>query len=209
MNTALAHLLGVVPPIPGLELLAGMVLLEEGQHRLHLLLGTLHGGGPDLVQEAIDGRGLTGHFVRNHIRRVALIAEQVGLLDTQAHEVVDKLLIIVLVVVVAAIEVSRVELLAQRTVGRVGQEGNQARLMERKDKFFAQAQLLCLLASLVTHTLRKTTHLLLLQHQLEGVILGQEVTGILHRDGRKLLVDRLQALLLLPSSSAPERTNSV
>ena len=125
--------------------------MQQFGHLGQLLGGALQGRLPHLVEQRVDVRHRAGHLVRHDIGRIGGVAQQVGLLRTQADEVVDELLVVVLVAVVAAVQVGLVELLAQRPLRRIGEEGDEARLVEREDPLAAAAQLVGLLARGVAH----------------------------------------------------------
>ena len=132
-----------------------------------------------------------------------------GLLRAQADEVVDELFVVVLVTAVAAVQVSRVDPLAQLAVGRIGQEGDHARLLQREDPLVSLAQFAGLLAGLLLHAGRQPGHLFGLELHREVVVLGQQVVAELHRSEGQFAVDLRQPGLLVGTeqrSGAHERT---
>ena len=141
---AFAHLLGIIPPIPRSKALLRVVLGKQLAHLLQLLGGTLKRGGPDLVEQIIDRFGRAGHLIRDHIVGIGVKAQQMGLFGTQTDEVVDQLFVVVFIALVATVQIGRIELFTQIAPRSVGQEGDQARLVERKD-IALHAHLLALL----------------------------------------------------------------
>ena len=173
--------------------------MQQYGHLVQLLRGTLQSGLPHLVEQRIDVRDRPRHLVRHHIGRIGGVAQQVGLLRTQADEVVDELFVIVLVTVVATVQIGLVELLAQRPLRRIGQERDEAGLVEREDPLAAAAQLVGLLAGGIAHTGRESVEVGLVRNlEREVVVLGQQIVAETDCHARQLLVDLLQPLLLLP-----------
>ena len=193
----LADLLGVIPPVPRFE---HGTLLVGTQQRLHLgqlLLRAAERRGPYALQQVERRTGRAGHLVGDDVCGIGVVAQQVGFLGAQTHEVVHQLLVIVLVVVVRTRQIALVELAAQVAARRVGHERQQARLVEREDVLVLQTALHGLLVRSVTHRLGQPFEVLLREFEREARILGQHVVAELHAGDRQVGIDLLQALLLL------------
>ena len=98
-----------------------------------------------------------------------------------------------LVAVVATVEVSLIHLLSQLSVRRVGQEWNEAWLVECEGESVVILLILCCVA----YALRKVAHLACIELQYEAVVLGEEVVVETNGEQRQFLVDLSQASLLL------------
>ena len=188
----LAELLGVIPPVPRGEFTLGDILAEELLHLGEFALGAFEGRFPHLVEQCIDGVGGTGHLVVDHIRGIRRVAQQVCLLRAQTDEVVDQLFVVVFVAVVAAVQIGLVKLLAAVTAGGVGQEGNQARLLQREGIPILLAQFGGRLAGQITHVCGQAVQLIRRKHHHEVVVLRTDVVAEVHGGQRQRLVDLLQ-----------------
>ena len=199
----LAQLLGVIPPVPRFEGGTGDVLLQKRVHLGQLALGAFERRRPDLVEQAVNGIGRTGHLVRHDIGGVRGIAQQVCLLRAQADEIVDELLVVVFVAVIATVQISLIDLLAQVAPGGIGQQRDQAGLVEREDPLVALAHLPGLLAGGVADACRQPVEFVRLEFEHEIVVFGEDVIPEFHGRERQLPVDLFQAGLLLGVEQRP------
>ena len=191
-----AHLLGVVPPVPRLERRTGLVALQQFVHLRQLGLGAVERRRPDLVEQRIDRLGRPGHLVGHHVVGIGVVAQHAGLLRTQPDEIVDQLLVVVRIAVVAAVQIGLVDPFAQVAPRRVGQERNQAGLVQREDPFVLAAHRFGLLLGGIADSGGQPLQIAARQLQHESVVLGQDVVAVLHADAGQLFVDLLQALFL-------------
>ena len=104
----LAYLLGIIPPVPWLDLgpyreKSGLdVLVHDLLHVGNLLLRLGDGGLHDTVKELVHSLWIMGHLRLEYEGGGVVVPHQLSLLDAQAHHVEHKLAVIVLVAVVAA-----------------------------------------------------------------------------------------------------------
>ena len=101
------HLLGVVAPVPGFNLVTGYLL-----HLLELSLGAAHSGVHNGLQEVVHGLGVAGHLVGKLIGSKVGIAQELGHFGPQAQGFQYDGVVVVLVSVVAAGAVGLEHLLA-------------------------------------------------------------------------------------------------
>ena len=168
----LAHLLGIVPPVPLLYLAAGRkfasryVLIHQLLHVIDLLLGFRYGSCHNVGEEGINRFCVVCHLGFEEIGGRIVVAHNLCLLDAKAHDVEDELAVVELVAVVTSHGVSLKHLLAEGMVlgrgHRIGIVGD------------ADAELL-----------------------LEGVALGEDVVAQLLRLGGHLGIYLAKAGLLL------------
>ena len=97
---------------------------------------------------------------------------------------------------VATVAIGLVNALAQITARRVGQQRNQARLMQGKDVFVGFARLLCRFACGIAYRRRQPVQICTLQLQCEVVVLGKDVVAETDACQRQCLVDLLQTRLV-------------
>ena len=86
-------------------------------HVGHFLPGFLYGIRHDSLQESIHCGRVVRHLWFQDIGGRAVVAHQLGLLDTQAHHILDELLVVGLVAIVATVGISLQHLLALGPVG--------------------------------------------------------------------------------------------
>ena len=194
----LADLLGVIPPVPGLELEARVVLLPEGFPFGGFLQSLATSGFPDLAEEGVDLIGVLGHVLGQGVVGEGGEAQDVGLIDPQVGDLHEDGLVVEGIVVVSLFEVAPVKLLPEVPPVRVGQEGEQTGFVEGEDPFSGQAPLLSGFGGSGDHSLRQTGQLLpLVQNHLKGVVLGQDVVAELELQQAQLFVDLAEAVLHL------------
>ena len=85
----LAHLLGVIAPVPGGELEIPAFRIDRRLQRIALSKGTGLCRRPDLVEQAARGGWRLRHRVGKPVFRVARVAEQLRLLGPQRHDFGD------------------------------------------------------------------------------------------------------------------------
>ena len=112
----LAHALGVVPPVPRLDLRALRkeacldVLVHNLLHIGEFLACLLNGGSHNVREELVNGLVVVGHLAaENLVGRIA-VTQDVCLLDAEVHNLEDELAVVILVSVVAAAGVGLVVL---------------------------------------------------------------------------------------------------
>ena len=103
----LTHLLGIIPPVPRLELciLGWKILLEHLLHLGKLLLCLLDSWLPHLAKQSVYCLWSARHLVRGYIVSIRFISEHICLLCAEANHIVDNLLVIILVIVITTIEI--------------------------------------------------------------------------------------------------------
>ncbi len=111
-------LLGIVEPVPRFDFVTG-----DSLHVGHLLTGLPHGSVHDGLQEGIDGLGIASHLVGQEVFGGVLVAQQVGLLRPEFHDLQDDGVVVILVAVVTAVGIGLEGLLAQGPVLAGGHEG--------------------------------------------------------------------------------------
>src|SRR5260221_641972 len=127
VEAGLAHLLGVVAVVPGLDRNVHAVLLG---HRLHVDDFLAHARDGGLPQGLHELRGALGRLRHAHLDapvRVAGIAEDMRTFVAQLHDFGNDRLVVVLVAVVAAVGERAPDLLAQLAPVRVREERIDAR----------------------------------------------------------------------------------
>ena len=125
VELGLAHLFGVVSPVPGLELerrfTLGLLLAVD--HRLQVggfLPCVGHGRWRQLAEHPVDVGRRLGGFVGQHEVGPGVVAEQLGLLGAQLGHLGDDRGVVPLVAAAAARDRGLVDLLAQGAVFQLG-----------------------------------------------------------------------------------------
>ena len=198
VEARLADFLGVVAPVPSLQLVLAALGIDQRLHVGALLEGALAGRLPDpLDQIARCGRGLR-HAVGEHEVGVGRKAEQLGALGAQRHHLGDDLAVVPLVAIGTAGGPGLEGLLAQLAVIAQLQEGLDRGAGQRDEVL---ALLACVFAGLERGFQceggQPRAIGLGLQFEAERVRVGQLVLLELDGQRRHALVDRADALLLL------------
>ncbi len=189
----LAHLLGVVAPVARVELEVPALLVDRRLEVSRLAQRDLARRLPQLVQQAVHARRVLRHVLFEGEVGVALVAEQVGALDAQRGDAGDGLLVVVLVVVIAPARVRLDDLPPQLAVVRVLQERPDARRLERVDPLARHLRGLGGVRARRDDRGRQALQVLLLvDHELVGVGVVQQVLPELDPQLRRLGVDLLQ-----------------
>ena len=129
-----------------------------------------------------------------------LIAQKLRLLDPQIDDLGHDGLVVVLIVLIAADRVGSEELLPQIPILRIGQERQHAGFVGREKPGILELRPLCGAGGGFDHTGRQTGEIgLVLDHELEGVGLGEEIAVELHLESGQPLVDLLEPALILGS----------
>ena len=193
----LAHLFGVIPPIPGFERRPRHIPLQHRIHLGHLFLGAIERRRPHFVQQLINGSGRSGHLIGRHISRIGGIAQQAGFLVTQAGEIVHQRAVIVLAAFVATVDICFVQLLPQVALSRIREKRNPAGSVERNDPRIVQSQLRSLLPGHPLHACRQPVELFLRQFQHKIIRRPEDIIAEFHGQQRQFAVNLTQPLLLL------------
>ena len=112
-----AGLLRIVPPVPGFQRVAGPFLGHDTPHVRGLRLGLGARAFPHLVQQVLGLLGRAGHGVGRAELREIVEAEQTRPLQAQRQNPADRLLVVEVVVVVAAVGPALKQLPAQIAAG--------------------------------------------------------------------------------------------
>ena len=118
----LAHLLGIVPPVPRFYLAASRkfacrnVLVHQLLHIIDLLFCLGYGSNHDVSEESIDSLSVVSHLRLQNIGGRIIIAHNLCLLNTKTHDVKNELTVVELVAVVATHGVGLKHLLTEGTV---------------------------------------------------------------------------------------------
>ena len=170
--------LGVVPPVPGLQLLARQVLLQHLLQFGSLALSSLQRGRPYRCQELIHGLRVLSHAVGQDIVGGAVVAKQFGFLDTQRHGALDHFFVVIGVVVVATGGVSHEQLLAQLAILAVLEHRGETGALGREEPLALMTGCLCLFGCGGFGALGQTLQLGLVLHKvLISVGLGYHVVA--------------------------------
>ena len=106
-----AQALGIIAPVPGLDLVARNLL-----HFLHLLVGAADGGIHDGLQEVVHGLGGTGHLVGKLVGGEVGIAQEFGQFGAEAQGLQHDGVVVVFIAVIAAGGIRQEHLFALLTV---------------------------------------------------------------------------------------------
>ena len=109
----LAHLLGVVGPVPGGELEAALLGVDQLLHVGCLLPGVGHGRRGEVIQQLVHRRGGLGGLVLQHVAGVVGVAQQLGAFGAQPGQLGHHLAVVELAAVAAAVERGVHQLFAQ------------------------------------------------------------------------------------------------
>ena len=175
-----AQLLGIVAPIPRLQLGARLVLLQHALVLVALLLGHLQGRYPDVHQALVHVVRRLGQRVVQHVVGVGLEAQDVGTLEAQVDQRVDNLGVVVFAIL-AAVRVGAPHFLAQLAVGAGLHEGLPRRHLQRH--LAAVGQLLAVGVGGLEHVLCKAhgeRGNLLVQLAEAGLLVGRYVGAVAH-----------------------------
>ena len=109
----LAHLFGVVAPVPGLDRVRRALRLRQRRQRIALRRGPRLRRLPHLAQQPRDGVRRAGHPVGERVFGVVAVAVQARLLVAQREDLAGDRTVVVRAVVLAARRPRLVRLLAQ------------------------------------------------------------------------------------------------
>ena len=198
IEARLADLLGVVAPVPALQLEPAALGVDQRLHVGAFLEGALARRLPDALDQVARRRRRLRHAVGEHEVRMGREAEQLGAFGAQRHHLADDLAVVPLVAVGTTGGPGLEGLLAQRAVVAELQEGLDRGAGQRDEVL---ALLPGVLAGLQCGFKREGGQPraigIGLQFEAERVRVGQLVLLELHGQHRHALVDLADALLLL------------
>ena len=131
------QLLGIVVPVPRHDV--DILLLHapgESLHGIEFVDGYRLVCLEQLVEQLIDILRRLRHLVRQLVFGIILIAQEVGYLQADIHNLADILLVIVFVALVADAHIFAVHLLAQVAAVGIAEEGDVARCREVEEPAF-------------------------------------------------------------------------
>ncbi len=192
----LAHLLGVVAPVPGLDVDVLAFGTGELAEKIALAVGALGGGGPDLVEQRADGVRRLGHGVVEAEGREGSEAEQAGALGAELDGLGGDGAVVVVVAVLAAAAPGFEGGLAQVAAGGELEERLDRRARQRDDVLAREAQVVGGLCGGLADELGQAGEIgLAVEDEAVGLLLGEHVLGELGADGGEALVDGGDAFL--------------
>ena len=193
---ALAHLLGPVAPVPGLDRVRGSLRLHLRQQLGALALQRRHRARPDIVEQAHHRTMAARHRVGQRVIGKTGVAEQRGLFGAQLEDFADHAAVVGRAVVFAAGGPRAPSRLAQITPLAERQEGHDQRARQG-DHRAGQAAVGCSLSRRIAHEGRQARHVGLAgQRQAEGRLIGQDVLAEGRHQRRQALVLRRETLAI-------------